>query len=235
MDSTEDFLQIGGHENAFEMIGLYKIRKLTCKKESEFYQELQNKESLSKLKPFTPTFHHAMQFQQTGKNDFYVTLENLVEPFKNPNILDLKLGMQLYDEDANIEKKQRMIEKCSRTTSGSLGLRIAGMKYANGKVHDKEFGRQLNQAEFKQELLKFIHPIQSPILNDVVSLRNALSTIEGRFISSSILIIYESENPCKYTFKLIDFAHTTVKPGIGAHQDILESLDRFISILQESQ
>ena len=233
MDSTDDFLQIGGHENTFELIGLNKIRKLTNQKEAEFYEALQKLDSLKSLLQFTPKYFSMLQFQSTGKNDFYVTLENVIEPFKKPNLLDLKLGKQLYDDDADEIKKQRMIEKASRTTSGSLGLRIAGMKYFDGETYDKEFGRQLSSQQFQAELLKFLKPLKAEILRNTEALISAIKLVEGKFISASVLIVYESDNPLKYTFKLIDFAHTSIGEGMGSHKDILESLAKLAEIISE--
>eukprot|EP00835_Amoeboradix_gromovi_P004609 NODE_369_length_9975_cov_0.256582.p4 type:complete len:236 gc:universal NODE_369_length_9975_cov_0.256582:4758-4051(-) len=231
----DTFQQVGGHLDTFELIGQYKIRKLTNEKEARFYQELQSNELLQKLKDYTPIFHSMMQFQDTGKNDYYVVLENLIEPFKNPNLLDLKLGSQLYDCDAAEEKKNRMISKALKTTSGSLGLRIAGMKYHNGQSCDKEFGRQLSKEQFVEELLNFVSPVHCSVLEHTAKLKEILKSIEGKFISSSILIVYEADNPSKFTFKLIDFAHTTLSPEQGYHTDVINSLDTLLSILKNKR
>ncbi|XBW36249.1 hypothetical protein QEN19_001842 [Hanseniaspora menglaensis] len=58
----------------------------------------------------------------------YAVLENLLNCYKSPNIMDIKLGSVLYDLDASDDKKERLSELSSTTTSGSLGLRICGMK-----------------------------------------------------------------------------------------------------------
>lgn len=60
--------------------------------------------------------------------DLHIVLENITHGFKKPNVLDLKLGAQLWDDDAKPEKRARLDKVSAETTSGSLGFRIAGMR-----------------------------------------------------------------------------------------------------------
>lgn len=60
--------------------------------------------------------------------DLHIVLENLTHGFKKPNVLDLKLGAQLWDDNAKPEKRARLDKVSAETTSGSLGFRIAGMR-----------------------------------------------------------------------------------------------------------
>jgi 1D-myo-inositol-tetrakisphosphate 5-kinase/inositol-polyphosphate multikinase len=55
-------------------------------------------------------------------------LQNLSNDFTRPNILDIKLGIQLYDEDATPEKKERMIQAAKETTSLETGVRMTGFQ-----------------------------------------------------------------------------------------------------------
>ena len=57
-----------------------------------------------------------------------IVLENVTSGFKHPNVLDVKLGSRLWDDDAPAAKRQKLDEVAERTTSGSLGFRVAGMK-----------------------------------------------------------------------------------------------------------
>lgn len=57
-----------------------------------------------------------------------IVLESLTWRFLRPNVLDIKLGTQLYDEDATEEKKLRMIETAKATTSYETGVRLTGMQ-----------------------------------------------------------------------------------------------------------
>lgn len=64
--------------------------------------------------------------------ELHIVLENITAGFKKPNVLDLKLGAQLWDDAAKAEKRARLDEVSAQTTSGSLGFRIAGMRTYKG-------------------------------------------------------------------------------------------------------
>jgi 1D-myo-inositol-tetrakisphosphate 5-kinase/inositol-polyphosphate multikinase len=58
----------------------------------------------------------------------WIVLENVAHGFRKPNILDIKLGTILYDEEAPPEKKERMEKKARCTTSGEAGIRLTGFQ-----------------------------------------------------------------------------------------------------------
>ncbi|KAF2672359.1 SAICAR synthase-like protein [Microthyrium microscopicum] len=64
--------------------------------------------------------------------DQHVVLGNLSSGFAHPNILDLKLGSRLWDEDAPAAKRARLDAVSAASTSSSLGFRIAGMRVWQG-------------------------------------------------------------------------------------------------------
>ncbi len=43
-------------------------------------------------------------------NDQFIVLENVLNGYKSPNVMDIKLGKVLYDESASTEKKNRLIK-----------------------------------------------------------------------------------------------------------------------------
>ncbi|CAL9731349.1 inositol polyphosphate multikinase [Monosporozyma unispora] len=65
----------------------------------------------------------------------YLVLENLLAGFSEPNIMDIKLGKKLFDENATEEKVERMKKVSETTTSGSLGFRICGMQLQKNSNH----------------------------------------------------------------------------------------------------
>lgn len=79
---------------------------------------------------------HLETIQNPKSSDFkgkdYIVLENLLAGFNKPNIMDIKLGKILYDENASEEKKLRLKQVSETTTSGSLGFRICGMQLQKG-------------------------------------------------------------------------------------------------------
>jgi len=60
--------------------------------------------------------------------DLHIVLENAAAGFAKPNILDVKLGARLWDDDSQPAKRARLDDVAMKSTSGSLGFRIAGMK-----------------------------------------------------------------------------------------------------------
>lgn len=57
-----------------------------------------------------------------------IVLENAAKGFRKPNILDVKLGTVLYDEEAPPEKREKMEKRARHTTSGEAGIRLTGFQ-----------------------------------------------------------------------------------------------------------
>lgn len=62
------------------------------------------------------------------KTELLIVMQNIAAGFSKPNILDVKLGARLWDDDAPQAKRARLDDVAAKSTSGSLGFRIAGMK-----------------------------------------------------------------------------------------------------------
>ncbi|SCU89556.1 LAME_0E04236g1_1 [Lachancea meyersii CBS 8951] len=155
------------------------------------------------------------------RNKPIIVLENLLQSFKSPNILDVKLGKVLHDDLASEDKKLRLQKVSSDTTSGSLGFRICGLKIQkNSQLHcldpdfckadedgyvavNKFYGRSLTARTIKDAFeLYFAHDALSQqrrnLLYEVFQKRlmllyNTLLNEDVRLISSSLLFIYEGD------------------------------------------
>lgn len=66
-----------------------------------------------------------------------IVLSNATAGFVRPNVIDLKLGARLWDDDAPLEKRAKLDEVADTSTSGTLGFRVAGMKVYIGHDGDK--------------------------------------------------------------------------------------------------
>ncbi|EDO16871.1 hypothetical protein Kpol_1024p25 [Vanderwaltozyma polyspora DSM 70294] len=153
----------------------------------------------------------------------YIVLENLLKGFNKPNIMDIKLGKILYDDDATEEKRKRLQEVSDNTTSGSLGFRICGMKVqSNSRIKssldpnhfeveddgdyifvNKLFGRTRSNSNISIAIDDFLNNDQ--LSTERISLikenfwirlqilYNLLLDQEIRMISSSLLFIYEGD------------------------------------------
>jgi 1D-myo-inositol-tetrakisphosphate 5-kinase/inositol-polyphosphate multikinase len=107
-------------------------------------------------------------------------VENITNGFKKPNVLDLKLGAQLWDDAAKPEKRARLDAVSAETTSGSLGFRIAGMRTYKGEavpevpedlakfadkdkeggfwVYNKMYGRKFSAEDVNDGFVSYIFP-----------------------------------------------------------------------------
>lgn len=73
-----------------------------------------------------------------------IVLSNATAGFQKPNVIDLKLGARLWDNDAPVAKRVKLDEVANTSTSGSLGFRIAGMKVYVGDTQDSNMQREVN-------------------------------------------------------------------------------------------
>lgn len=166
----------------------------------------------------------------TGGIHQYLVLEDLTSRFQKPCVLDLKMGVRVYGDDASAEKRQRHIEKARETTSHVLGVRICGSQTyrvdTDSYVYrDKYYGRRLDAEQAWRMLCEFFHnglrmrfEVVARLLESLRALRSGLERVFSyRFYSASLLLLYEgaeSEPAIEpaVDVRMIDFAHTTYCP-----------------------
>lgn len=148
-----------------------------------------------------------------------LVLENASAGFKKPNILDVKLGVRLYADDAHPDKKARYERVTATTTHQDLGFRIAGMRVWQGhgvkgeqideegyKVFDKNYGRYSVDKNTVQDAFRhFIFPesagideelgklVAQAFLVDVKRIQEVLERQESRMYSASLLFVFEGD------------------------------------------
>lgn len=149
--------QVAGHEAGVQTLcdGAFVIK--TCKRaEADFYQAAiaGSSSSLDEVRNYFPTFHGTVEIREEGVGELKqaVILENLTRTFERPNVLDVKLGQQLWDESASAEKRKRMEEASEHTTSGQLGLRLTGWQCWDERLGrfshmTKKFGKSIKGPE----------------------------------------------------------------------------------------
>ncbi|OJT02013.1 Inositol polyphosphate multikinase [Trametes pubescens] len=89
-----------------------------------------------------------------------IVLENLSHRFVKPNILDIKLGTVLYDDEATPEKRARMEKTARDTTSFETGVRLTGFQVydsTSGKVVNtpKSYGKSIKAADLPDGIARF--------------------------------------------------------------------------------
>lgn len=149
-----------------------------------------------------------------------VVLENAAHGFVRPNILDVKLGVRLWADDALPEKKQRFDKVTAETTHKDLGFRIAGMRVWQGpdavgklgldeegyKIYDKNYGRfDLNKDNVHEAFRNFIFNesagvddelgrlVSQAFHSDLRRIQKVLEEQESRMFSASLLFVFEGD------------------------------------------
>lgn len=152
--------------------------------------------------------------------DRAVVLEDTTNGFIRPNILDVKLGVRLYADYANEEKKIRFDKLTRETTHQDLGFRIGGMRIWQGKqaraagdvndegyrTFDKFYGRStVNKDNVVESFRAFLSCqeagmddelssiVARAFLNDVEEIQRILEAEESRMYSASLLFVFEGD------------------------------------------
>lgn len=152
------------------------------------------------------------------KTDKAVVLGNSAYGFKKPNILDLKLGVRLWADDAAEAKKIKFDKIAQETTHKNFGFRVAGMRVYKGsedatelddegyKSYDKDYGRsKVNDDNLVSEIRKFVFNSTAGIDEDlgkavckafassVQNVEDVLTQHETRMYSASLLFLFEGD------------------------------------------
>ncbi|PFH63173.1 hypothetical protein XA68_17282 [Ophiocordyceps unilateralis] len=152
------------------------------------------------------------------KTDKAIVLSNATHGFKRANILDVKLGVRLWADDAPLEKKRRFDKITLETTHRNLGFRIAGMRVFRGssdpaeldeegyKIYDKDYGRLLvNDSNVVDEFRRFIfnkaagidsdlgRSVCAVFARDLARIREVMTRHESRMYSTSLLFVFEGD------------------------------------------
>ncbi|KAI1496487.1 inositol polyphosphate multikinase [Biscogniauxia marginata] len=150
--------------------------------------------------------------------DRAVVLENASFGYKKPNIMDAKLGLRLWADDAPEEKKDRFDKISAETTHKHFGFRVAGMRVYKGstdeseldeegfKIYDKDWGRfTVNDGNLVESLRKYIFNEAADIdedlgkmiaglfATDLRRVQEILEKEESRMYSASLLFVFEGD------------------------------------------
>jgi len=186
--------------------------------EIDFYEKTKD----TPIQKFIPKYFGIERRHCHGHDLDYLRIQNLLVGFKNPSVCDLKMGTSTCDPYASEEK--RVKERNKYPQMEQIGFRFTG-----GKIWDTEkeaFDRisrdwafSLNPEHFP-EAIRSIFPTEralklAPFLIERLEelLVVLTETPEWRIWSSSLLIVYESDDGREEFTRdqigvwMIDFAH----------------------------
>lgn len=135
--------QVAGHPGSLQAMrgpnGEALVVKESLSSEIDFYEQLRghravpstnaSQESARKQlhADWTPTYWGSLGPLPPSTKPS-VILQDLLAEYKRANVMDIKLGTQLWDENSSEEKKQRMEQASRDTTSFETGIRLTGWR-----------------------------------------------------------------------------------------------------------
>lgn len=239
--------QVSGHAgdkkgglllNGSTVLKPMKIGDRRCESERRFYEH-----TCSVLRPFIPKYYGITEVVVDGERRLYLQLENCVDGYLHPCVIDLKLGTQTYEPGASAEKIAYELSKWG--LQKSHGFRISGMQLADPTTgtrvsRPKLFKKISTTEEVVHVLLKefFVHhsaDYREVLLPQLNALLTTLTTHPShQMYASSLLIVYDAADPSNAKLKawLIDFAHASVISPGARDEGMIFALENLISLFE---
>lgn len=162
---------------------------------------------------------HSVNIPRMPPTNRFIIIEDLEDGFKKPCMLDIKLGTRMYWDGAPQDKIDRHVATCKATTSGSLGLRICGMRLYcpltdSWIYQEKAWGKSLRADDMVDAIALFFFDgirLRTDLMDDILAklceIRDEVQNCTWRFWSSSLLFVYEGDGESHVEIHLIDFAN----------------------------
>lgn len=208
---------VGGHagmlRDSSNLQILKPIRNRRGHAEAEFYRTAFDRRKKSgPPATFMPQYYGVSTLQaeeeqedQPISTEPYIVLEDLTAGYRKPCILDVKMGVQTWDEDAAPAKVES--ERSKYPPQQKVGFRLTGMRVWNAnerkyREHGRSFGYKLHEGTLTRAFEEFLWDGQRFRVEVAEQILTKLDDIEAwmaeqssfRFYGSSLLIIYEGED-----------------------------------------
>lgn len=190
----------------------------------------------------------------TGAQQEYIVLSDLTSGLSAPCVLDVKIGVQSWDEDANPEKAAREAGKWP--PQSRLGFRFVGMSTQHSSRHavtklGTEFGYSLTPSQFIDALVTFaeggsgivltqqewdirVAPVYLSMFKQLDALAAAVAQQQAfRIYGSSVLFVYDAaEMSPTVRAALIDFGHAwPIREEGGVDEGMLTGITHLMLFL----
>ncbi|PWN29188.1 SAICAR synthase-like protein [Jaminaea rosea] len=246
--------QIAGHPGTVRSLtgpsGEAMVVKQTLPAEVDFYashlhasgkleSETNKGQSLRKQMAtrWTPRFYGSATVAEGEKP--YVALEDLLSGgFEKANVLDVKLGTQLWDEmDASHEKQERMEAAAKATTSAETGIRLTSWRTWDSQAEDgagqfrsmgKAFGKAISADQLPLGLTAFFGLLRGKEAQE-------FEEIDQRAAKDAVAVADAAKSPVLEGPTLISstprLPFHLVHPLLTLH--LLPQLDRLIGLMSQ--
>ncbi|KAH3767104.1 inositol hexakisphosphate kinase 3 [Pelomyxa schiedti] len=240
--------QVGGHGGAGALLfeNGRVLKPATCPKEVAFYKQVAAGHA-----PHAVKFHLVPQFFGTEERDTpygrinYFIMEDMLQGFKHPSILDIKMGTQTWHEDCTEEKRLQHIEQDSKCTTGKYGFRFCGMKVWDvakkaAQKFDKRYGWFALEEDAMVEALTTFLNDGTRVRTDIIpfflerldQVRKFMSGGGWAMYASSLLFVYDDatvEDSHPPGVFMIDFAHAVRLPNpLGGDPSYVPGVDNLM-------
>lgn len=226
--------------------------------EKAFYISFSSNDKIpNHIRRFFPKFHGIRPIEASDGSGLqpHLVLQDVVSRYRNPSVMDIKIGSRTWDPEASEEYIQKCLQKDRESTTVALGFRISGLQIRGSQESeswkpDKKLIKKFTANDVGLVLRKFVSSNASAG-SDIDPNCSFASTVYGgsagilaqlselkewfedqtifHFNACSVLIIYDKESGAEV--KLVDFAHVVEGKGIIDHNFLggLCSLMKFIS------
>ncbi|CAO1630056.1 unnamed protein product [Sympodiomycopsis kandeliae] len=189
--------QVAGHPGTLQSLkgpnGEVLVIKESLDKEVAFYESLRKSSSGPEhelVNQWMPKYYGSLPPTPPSTKPF-VILQDLLSDYKRPNVLDIKLGTQLWDDDASEEKRQRMEQASRDSTSGQTGIRLTGWRTWNAAQDryiaiSKAFGKSIKSNQLQLGLKAFFGLLSADESRSFFEVAKSMEAINSERVPDSV-------------------------------------------------